>query len=70
MPTRPSSPQQHAPASVPVPARRRILLAVVIGSGVVFLDGTVVNVALGTIGRELPAVVVGPLEGLTYVTTG
>ena len=48
--------------------RRWTLVAVVIGSGVVFLDGTVVNVALDTIGRELPAVFVGRLEGLTYVT--
>ncbi len=46
------------------------LAAVVIGSGVVFLDGTVVNVALETIGRELPASVLGRLEGLTYVTSG
>jgi MFS family permease len=47
-----------------------VLFAVVLGSGVVFLDGTVVNVALQTIGQELPAVVVGRLEGLTYVTSG
>jgi EmrB/QacA subfamily drug resistance transporter len=59
-----------AAATVSATDRRRILLAVVIGSGVVFLDGTVVNVALGTIGNDLPALVVGPLEGLTYVTTG
>ena len=49
-------------------ARRWTLVAVAIGSGVVFLDGTVVNVALDTIGRELPAVFVGRLEGVTYVT--
>jgi EmrB/QacA subfamily drug resistance transporter len=48
--------------------RRWTLVAVTIGSGVVFLDGTVVNVALETIGRELPADFVGRLEGLTYVT--
>jgi EmrB/QacA subfamily drug resistance transporter len=51
-----------------VSPRRWTLVAVAIGSGVVFLDGTVVNVALETIGRELPAVFVGRLEGLTYVT--
>ena len=57
-----------APAS---PVRRGpLLLAVVLGSGIVFLDGTVVNVALETIGRELPASLVGQLEGLTYVTGG
>ena len=47
-----------------------VLFAVVLGSGVVFLDSTVVNVALQTIGQDLPAVVVGRLEGLTYVTSG
>ncbi len=54
------------------PAVRRgpLLLAVVLGSGIVFLDGTVVNVALETIGRELPSSLVGELEGLTYVTSG
>lgn len=46
------------------------LAAVVIGSAVVFLDGTVVNVALETIGRDLPATALGRLEGLTYVTSG
>jgi EmrB/QacA subfamily drug resistance transporter len=47
-----------------------VLFAVVLGSGVVFLDGTVVNVALKTIGAQLPATVLGQLEGLTYVTSG
>lgn len=51
-------------------ARGPLLLAVIIGSGIVFLDGTVVNVALETIGEELPATAVGRLEGLTYVTSG
>jgi len=54
-----------------MPVRRGwILFAVVLGSGVVFLDGTVVNVALQTIGQGLPATVLGRLEGLTYVTSG
>ena len=35
-----------------------------------FLDGTVVNVALPRIGRELPATLVGVLEGQTYVVSG
>jgi EmrB/QacA subfamily drug resistance transporter len=53
------------------PVRRGpVLLAVILGSGIVFLDGTVVNVALETIGEELPATMVGRLEGLTYVTSG
>jgi EmrB/QacA subfamily drug resistance transporter len=45
-------------------------LATIIGSGAVFLDGTVVNVALPRIGRELPATLVGVLEGQTYVISG
>ena len=53
------------------PVRRGpVLLAVVLGSGIVFLDGTIVNVALETIGEELPASALGRLEGLTYVTSG
>ena len=46
------------------------MLAAVLGSSVVFLDGTVVNVALPKIGQELPASVLGVLEGQTYVNTG
>ena len=37
------------------PAGRWVLLATILGSGIAFLDGTVVNVALPTIGRELNA---------------
>jgi EmrB/QacA subfamily drug resistance transporter len=50
--------------------RNWILLAVILGSAIVFLDGTVVNVALPAIGRELPATYVGVLEGQTYVNSG
>ena len=54
-----------------MPVRRGwVLFAVVLGSAVVFLDSTVVNVALKTIGAELPASFLGQLEGLTYVTSG
>ena len=38
--------------------------------GAVFLDGTIVNVALPRIGRELPALSVGVLEGQTYIVSG
>jgi len=48
-------------------SRRWILVAVVLGSAAVFLDSTVVNVALPRIGRELPATYVGVLEGQSYV---
>ena len=50
--------------------QRWTMLAVILGSGIVFLDGTIVNVALERIGRDLPATVVGTLEGQTYVTSG
>ncbi|HYS28530.1 MAG TPA: MFS transporter [Candidatus Limnocylindria bacterium] len=41
-----------------------------LGSSVVFLDSTVVNVALPRIGRELPSHVFGVLEGQSYVYNG
>jgi EmrB/QacA subfamily drug resistance transporter len=47
--------------------RRWILVAAVLGSGIVFLDSTVVNVALPRIGRELPRLWFGVLEGQSYV---
>lgn len=50
--------------------QRWTLAATIIGSGAVFLDGTIVNVALPRIGTELPATLVGVLEGQTYVISG
>ncbi|MBA2702067.1 MAG: MFS transporter [Chloroflexi bacterium] len=50
--------------------QRWTLLATVIGSGAVFLDGTIVNVALPRIGRELPNSSLGVLEGQTYIVSG
>jgi EmrB/QacA subfamily drug resistance transporter len=47
--------------------KRWILAAAVLGSGIVFLDSTVVNVALPRIGRELPRSFLGVLEGQSYV---
>ncbi len=46
------------------------LAAVVLGSGAVFLDSTVVNVALPRIGRELPHPLLGVLEGQSYAYNG
>ncbi len=43
------------------------MVAVVLGSGVVFLDSTVVNVALPRIGQELPSRFLGVLEAQSYV---
>jgi EmrB/QacA subfamily drug resistance transporter len=50
--------------------QRWTLVATVIGSGTVFLDGTFVNIALPRIGQELPATLVSLLEGQTYVVSG
>jgi EmrB/QacA subfamily drug resistance transporter len=47
--------------------KRWILVAAVLGSGIVFLDSTVVNVALPRIGRDLPRSFLGVLEGQSYV---
>jgi EmrB/QacA subfamily drug resistance transporter len=47
--------------------KRWILLAAVLGSGIVFLDSTIVNVALPRIGRDLPRSFLGVLEGQSYV---
>ena len=49
--------------------RTATLLATILGSSIVFLDGTIVNVALAPIGEELPTTFVGRLEGLTYVNS-
>src|SRR6516165_5418818 len=49
-----------AEAAVPVPPdlvrrRRLILIATILGSSMAFVDGSVVNIALPTIGRDLHA---------------
>ena len=46
------------------------LVAAILGSSIVFLDSTVVNVALPRIGRELPSTLFGVLEGQSYVYNG
>jgi EmrB/QacA subfamily drug resistance transporter len=51
-------------------AQRGTLAAAILGSAVVFLDGSVVYVALPRIGADLPATVLGMLEGQTYVGAG
>jgi EmrB/QacA subfamily drug resistance transporter len=48
------------------PAARGILAATIIGSGMAFLDGTVVNIALPRIGREFSASV----SGLQWILDG
>ena len=49
--------------------QRWTLVAAVIGSGIVFLDGTIVNLALRAIG-QLPATFLGVLEGQAYIVSG
>ena len=51
-------------------SQRWTLIAAILGSGIVFLDSTVVNVALPKIGRELPSGLFGVLEGQSYVYNG
>jgi EmrB/QacA subfamily drug resistance transporter len=52
-------------------AQRWTLLAAIVASGIVFLDSTVVNLALKRIGEELPRLTsLGVLEGQAYVGSG
>ena len=51
-------------------SKRWTLVAAVLGSGIVFLDSTVVNVALPEMGRELPSRFFGVLEAQSYVYYG
>jgi EmrB/QacA subfamily drug resistance transporter len=53
-----------------VSRRTWILVAVVVGSAIVFLDSTIVNVALRAIAEQLPGTLVGPLEAQTYIVSG
>jgi MFS family permease len=46
---------KNEPVTWGTPRARWVLLATVLGSGIAFLDATVVNVALPTIGTELDA---------------
>jgi EmrB/QacA subfamily drug resistance transporter len=59
----------EAPALTPV-QKRWTLIAVVLGSGIVFLDTSVVNLALPRIGEELPSGLFGTLEAQSYVANG
>ena len=50
--------------------QRWTMIAVVLGSGIVFLDTSVVNLALPTIAEELPRGGLGKLEAQSYVAYG
>src|SRR5258705_3757622 len=76
-PTRATAPGMHVSISGPVRhcanmtrAQRWTLVAAILGSGIVFLDGTVVNIALKKIGQELPTSFLGVLEGQAYIVSG
>ena len=57
---------KNEPVPWGTPRARWVLLATVLGSGIAFLDATVVNVALPTIGTELNASV----AGLQWIVNG
>ena len=50
--------------------QRWTIICTVIGSGAVFLDGTIVNAALKRIGQDLPGSFIGVLEGQAYIVGG
>jgi EmrB/QacA subfamily drug resistance transporter len=52
------------------PGQRWTLIAAILGSGIVFLDSTLVNVALPRMGRELPSGLFGVLEAQSYIYNG
>lgn len=53
-----------------MPSQRWTLAAAILGSGIVFLDSTVITVALPRIGQTLPTRLFGVLEGQSYVYYG
>jgi len=50
--------------------KRWTLVAVVLGSSVVFLDTSVVNLALPRIGHDMPSARLGTLEAQSYLSSG
>jgi EmrB/QacA subfamily drug resistance transporter len=64
-----SLPVGEGPALAPA-QKRWTLVAVVLGSGIVFLDTSIVNLALPRIGEELSSDLFGTLEAQSYVANG
>jgi EmrB/QacA subfamily drug resistance transporter len=60
------SPTESAGVHLGTPTGRAVIAAATLGSGLVFLDGSVVNVALRTIGADLDA----SLAQLQWITNG
>jgi EmrB/QacA subfamily drug resistance transporter len=66
-----SGPAGTVPAPALTPTQKRwTLVAVILGSGIVFLDTSVVNLALPRIGEELSSGLFGTLEAQSYVANG
>src|SRR5437867_9764852 len=63
-------PPPPGPGALTAGRKRWTLIAAVLGSGIVFLDSTVVNVALPKIGQDLHSSLFSTLEGQTYVYNG
>lgn len=68
--TRPATGPRRRTEDAVTTKQRWTMIAAILGSSMVFLDGTIVNVALRAIGAELPGTVVSTLEGQTYVVSG
>ena len=49
---------------------RWTMVAAILGTSMVFLDGTIMNLALPRIGEELPGTIFSRLEGQTYAVSG
>lgn len=60
------NPSSSGPVALASPVGRAVLVAATLGSGMTVLDGTVVNVALKTIGEDLHA----DLAALQWITNG
>jgi EmrB/QacA subfamily drug resistance transporter len=50
--------------------KRWTMVAVVLGSGIVFLDTSVVNLALPRMAQDMPSSTFGPLEAQSYIANG
>lgn len=62
-------PSTHTLAGV-TKTQRWTLTAAILGSSIVFLDGTIVNLALSVIGKSIQTTFFSRLEGQTYVVSG
>ena len=49
---------------------RWTMVAAILGTSMVFLDGTIMNLALPRVGEELPGTIFSRLEGQTYAVSG